>query len=265
MGQGSEPFSTAGAVPDRPDARRAVTGGVVFELASAGKRFAAGRAMPFGPRRLQALAGVTLSGAAGERIALRGANGSGKSTLLRLLAGLLSPDEGEVRVLGRRPDRSRRVRANIGLCTADERSLLARLTVAENLRFFGALYGLAGRDLTDRLGALTAELGLSDQLERPAFALSSGNRAKLLIARALLPAPRLVLLDEGTHALDEEATAHLRASLLERAEAGACLVLATHSSEEAAAIATRTVELAAGRVVRDSATAAVGTRVEART
>ncbi len=215
----------------------------VFELLSAGKRF--------GP--VPALAGVSLTGGPGERVALRGPNGSGKSTLLKLLAGLLVADTGVVRVLGAPPATAPRVRARIGFCTGDERSLLPRLSAAENLRFFGALYGLAGADLRARIDAVAGEVGLAAELARPAWSLSSGGRAKLLLARALLHSPRLILVDESTHALDAAATSTLRARLCERAAAGACLVFVTHREEEARAIATRTVELARGRVVPGAA------------
>jgi ABC-type multidrug transport system ATPase subunit/ABC-type polysaccharide/polyol phosphate export permease len=195
-----------------------------------------------------ALAGVTLSAAAGERIALLGPNGSGKSTLLRLLASLLSPDGGTVRVLGGEPSSDSQVRAGIGLCTGDERSLLLRLSPRENLRFFGALYGLGGAELRRRIDALAAELGLAGQLDRPAYTLSSGNRARLLLGRALLHEPRLILVDEGTHALDPEGAEGLRKTLRARCEAGACLVFVTHNEDEAKALATRTVRLEGGRV-----------------
>ncbi|MHB8416699.1 MAG: ATP-binding cassette domain-containing protein [Myxococcales bacterium] len=221
----------------------------LFELAQAGKRFT-GPWFGGGPPAV-ALAGVDLSGEAGERIALLGPNGSGKSTLLRLLAGLLSPDVGSVRVLGDAPARSAAARAAVGLCTGDERSLLLRLSPRENLRFFGALYGLGGKDLARRIEAVAEELALA--LDEPAYRLSSGNRARLLVARALLHRPRLLLVDEGTHAVDPDAAGHLRDRLRARTEAGACLVLVTHNLEEARALATRMVKLAAGRIESDTA------------
>ncbi|HUB09841.1 MAG TPA: ATP-binding cassette domain-containing protein [Myxococcales bacterium] len=224
----------------------------LFELAQVHKRFGGGA---FGGAAAVALAGVSLAGEAGERIALLGANGSGKSTLLRLLAGLLAPDEGTVRVAGEAPDRSAAARAAVGLCTGDERSLLLRLSARENLRFFGALYGLGGAELARRTEALAAELGLA--LDGPAYRLSSGNRARLLVARALLHEPRLILVDEGTHAVDPEAAAHLRERLRARTERGACLVLVTHNLAEAAELATRTVKLAAGKLAGDAAAPAL--------
>ena len=219
-----------------------------FALDRVSKSFPGG-AWPSRRRAVPALVGLTLEGEPGERIALVGPNGSGKSTLLRLLAGLLTPDAGEVRALGERPDRSSRARRAIGLATGDERSLCLRLSTRENLRFFGALAGLSGSALASALEAVAAELGLADQLDRPAYALSSGNRARLLVARALLHGPQLLLLDEGTHALDADGAARLRALLAARCEEGLCLVFATHDATEAAALATRTVELRAGSLL----------------
>ncbi len=218
----------------------------VFELSRATKAFSAGLGRG---SSATALSDVSLTAAAGERIALLGPNGSGKSTLLRLLAGLLTPDGGAVRVLGGEPSNDPRSRAGIGLCTGDERSLLLRLSPRENLRFFGALYGLRGEELQRRIGALAAELGFADQLDRPAYALSSGNRARLLLGRALLHEPRLILVDEGTHALDPHGVEGLQRILRARSDAGACLVFVTHNAAEAAALATRTVRLEAGKVV----------------
>lgn len=213
----------------------------LFELRGAGKRFG----------QTAALAGIDFAAEAGERIALLGANGSGKSTLLRLLAGLLVPDAGEVLVLGQPPATSPETRGQIGLVTGDERSLLLRLSPRENLRFFGALEGLSGADLTARIEGLGEELGLP--LDAPAYRLSSGARARLLIARALLHRPRLLLVDEGTHAIDPEGAAALRERLRARCDEGACLVLVTHNLQEAAALGTRQVSLAGGRVASDGA------------
>ncbi len=208
-----------------------------FELSGVEKRFGAA----------VALAGISLRGEPGERIALAGPNGSGKSTLLRLLAGLLTPEAGRVRVRGEDPARSGRARGAVGLSSGDERSLVLRLTPRENLRFFGALAGLARRELPAAIERTAEELGLSPSLDRPSYELSSGNRARLLLARALLHRPALVLLDESSHALDAAGASLLRAALARRTGEGACLVFATHDAAEAHALATRTVALEAGR------------------
>jgi ABC-2 type transport system ATP-binding protein len=166
------------------------------------------RGFAIGGNEVRALSSVSLLGQPGDRIALTGANGSGKSTLLRLLAGLLLPDDGTVRVAGGDPVRKAAVRAQLGLCTGDERSLFLRLSARENLRFFGALYG---RIPPERIDAVADALGFRASLDVPAHTLPSGLRARLLLARALLHLPRLLLLDESPHALDAEGRSGARA------------------------------------------------------
>ncbi|MHB1844992.1 MAG: ATP-binding cassette domain-containing protein [Deltaproteobacteria bacterium] len=220
----------------------------LFSLASVTKRFGAN----------VALDALSVSGEAGERLALVGPNGSGKSTLLRLLAGLLTPDAGDVRVLGGRPDRSGAARAGIGLAAGDDRSLCLRLSPRENLRFFGTLAGLRGRALLDGIERIAEELGFSPLLDRPAYELSSGNRARLLLARALVHRPALVLLDESSHALDQDGREKLHALLARRTGEGACTIVATHDPWEAERLATRQVSLAHGRLAAADASPAEG-------
>jgi ABC-2 type transport system ATP-binding protein len=219
-------------------------------LAAAFEVQAVSRGFSIGGPALRALSRVSLVGRPGDRIALTGANGSGKSTLLRLLAGLLLPEEGTVRVAGGDPVREATARAQLGLCTGDERSLFLRLSGRENLRFFGALYG---RIPPERIDAVADALGFRSSLDAPAHTLPSGLRARLLLARALLHLPRLLLLDESTHALDAEGRERLHHLLRRESTGGACVVFVSHDPHEVAALATRTVELRAGTLVPEAA------------
>jgi ABC-2 type transport system ATP-binding protein len=200
-------------------------------------------------RVVAALSKITLAGYPGERLALTGSNGSGKSTLLRLLAGLLLPEAGTVRVADGDPARTARVRTSLGLCTGDERSLFLRLSARENLRFFAALYGAAAAERIDEVAEV---LGFRSSLDVSANALSSGLRARLLLARAVLHRPRLLLIDESTHALDAEGRALLRSLLLRTTADGSCVVFVSHDPTEVAALATRRVTLREGAVAEDS-------------
>jgi len=206
------------------------------------------RGFAIGGRAVPALSGVSLAGKAGDRIALTGSNGSGKSTLLRLLAGLLLPDAGTVRVAGADPVQRPAARAQLGLCTGDERSLFLRLSARENLRFFGALYGGVP---AERIEAVAEALGFRLSLDVPAHTLPSGLRARLLLARALLHLPRLVLLDESTHALDADGRDRLQRLLRRESTGGACIVFVSHDPHEVAALATRKVELRAGTLAAE--------------
>ncbi len=159
----------------------------------------------------------------GERVTITGPNGSGKTTLLRVLAGLLRPSRGEVRVLGGPPSDAA-VRRRIGVL-AHTASIYPRMTASENLRFWGRLYGddtapTRGRDLL-------AHLGLDPDDHRPVASYSQGMRQRVAVARALCTQPALVLADEPLAALDEAGAAAV-ASLL--ASEGRTLVAATHDT-----------------------------------
>ncbi|MHB8080027.1 MAG: heme ABC exporter ATP-binding protein CcmA [Candidatus Krumholzibacteriia bacterium] len=194
--------------------------------------------------RQRALAGVDLTVPTGATCAVMGPNGAGKSTLLRLLAGLLAPTGGELRLFGQpaqgdRPDLRRR----IGLL-GHESFLYARLTAAENLVFYATLYGL-DRTAT-RAEAALAEVGLAGSAGRPAGALSRGLRQRLALARVMLHAPELVLLDEPYTGLDPAGEAVLDRFLARLRAERRTVLFATHRPDKAAR-ADLVVYLARGR------------------
>ncbi|MBB5867513.1 putative ABC transport system ATP-binding protein [Allocatelliglobosispora scoriae] len=199
-----------------------------------------------------AVAGVSLTVRAGERVAVAGPSGSGKSTLLSLLAGLDEPDGGTVRVAGHpvshRPEEERaRIRAtSIGMLY-QYGNLLDHLTVAQNLRF---AHGLAGHrtrfDLAERLEAVGAG-GLADVL--PA-ALSGGQAARAGLAVALVNDPPLLIADEPTAELDADAEQQILDLLAAQAAAGTAIVLASHSPR-VLAVCDRVIRLRDGQIVAD--------------
>ena len=150
---------------------------------------------------------------AGSTTALLGGNGAGKTTTISILLGLLTPTSGTVTVLGVDMLRDRyRVlgRMNFSSPYVD---LPRRLTVVENLRVYGRLYGV--RNLQQRIAELARELDLEEFLDRPTGNLSAGQRTRVTLAKALLNRPRLLLLDEPTASLDPDTGDWMR-SYLER-------------------------------------------------
>jgi ABC-type multidrug transport system ATPase subunit len=216
-----------------------------------------------------ALEGLSFSVEPGHVAALIGPNGSGKSTLLRILSGVLLPTEGWARVAGRDVVGDRpHSRAAVGVALADERGLSTRLSVAENLRFFGALYGLGPTQTRERVSALAERLECVSLLERPVRTLSHGERARAALLRALLHEPAVLLVDELTRSLDPGAARRIRTWLRDAcSSAGRALLLATHDLAEVEALATDVVLLEGGRLVARgpwSATRAAAEAVFAR-
>ncbi len=198
-----------------------------------------------------ALHDLTLTVRRGEVLGLLGPNGAGKTTLLKILATLVLPNVGQVAVHGwdvvRDTDQVKRI---VGLATGEERSFYWRLTGRENLEFFAAFQGLTVRAAAARIEELRQRLGL-EALDRRFGLYSTGMRHRLAIARALLPQPTVLLLDEPTRSLDPLAAAALhrliRATLVE--ELGCTVVLATHSLSEAEALCDRLAILHQGRLL----------------
>lgn len=191
---------------------------------------------PFSPERFDALRDISFEIAQGEFFGLLGPNGAGKSTLFRVLATLVLPDAGTVEVAGLDAvDDADEVRRVVAIVTPDERSLYWRLSAVENLRLFGSLHGLRGERLRSRVADVLDVVGLSDTGPKYAGQFSTGMRQRLLIARALLPDPRVLLLDEPTRSLDPISARDLRRFLREElvGRRGCTVLLATHSADEA--------------------------------
>ncbi len=201
----------------------------------------------------EALRSVSLDVHAGEWIALLGPNGAGKSTLLRLIAGVEAPTSGDVSVLGMNPSRqAREVRRSLGL-VFQQPALDALLTVRENLELFGAMHGMQGNSLDDAVRAAAKSFDLDDRLNDRVRTLSGGLKRRADLARAVLPRPRLLLVDEPTTGLDHQARSGFL-DLLEdlRRRHATTIVMSTHLMDEASR-ADRVVMLAEGRVVADGA------------
>jgi ABC-2 type transport system ATP-binding protein len=182
---------------------------------------------------LTALAGVSLQVEPGELVGLVGPDGAGKTTLLRLLAGLLAPTSGALRVMGRDPLReSRRVREELGY-VPQAYSLYGDLSVEENLRFFGSLFALPREIYRARRVRLLGITRLERFAARRADALSGGMYKKLALACALLHRPRVLLLDEPTNGVDPVSRRELWDLLREFVLEGMSVLLSTPAMDEA--------------------------------
>lgn len=186
----------------------------------------------YGSRR--ALDGVSLSVARGEIFAFLGPNGGGKTTLFRLLSTLIPLQQGTISLLGYDVSRQQAaVRAHIGV-VFQAPSLDRKLTVAENVRHQGHLYGLSGRVLAERQSKMLARLGLSERVHDRVETLSGGLRRRVELAKGMLHRPRLLLLDEPSTGLDPGARSDLWGYLRQICdEDGVTVVLTTHLLEEA--------------------------------
>jgi ABC-2 type transport system ATP-binding protein len=188
----------------------------------------------------------------GAIFGLLGPNGCGKSTLLSLLVGLREPAEGDVRVLGAVPGPD--VRRHVGM-VFQERSLDALMTVRETMRLQARLFGMPRAAAEHEAQELIARLGLEGREDAATGTLSGGLKRRLELARALLPGPRLLLLDEPTLALDPEGRQALWNDLLTANRDGCTLVLATNDVYEAERYCETVVLLDEGRIVAEGAPA----------
>jgi ABC-2 type transport system ATP-binding protein len=184
----------------------------------------------------------------GSTTALLGGNGAGKTTTLSMLLGLLRPTAGSVRVLGEDMLRHRyRVLPRMNF-SSPYVEVPRRLTVAQNLRIYGMLYGL--RQVAARVRELARALDIAELLDRQTGQLSAGQRTRVALAKALINEPAVLLLDEPTASLDPDTGDWVR-SYLERyrARTGATLLLASHNMAEVERLCDTVLMLRRGRIV----------------
>jgi ABC-2 type transport system ATP-binding protein len=194
-----------------------------------------------------ALAGATFDLRQGELLALLGPNGAGKTTLIRAIAGRVRLDGGEIQLFDRVLD-GRQTPPDLGI-VPQEIALYPLLTARENLRAFGALHGLSGRQLSKHVDWALDRTGLADRADESVKQFSGGMRRRLNIACGVVHQPRVVLLDEPTVGVDPQSRDRIYDMLAGLAAAGVSLLLTTHHLEEAEARCSRTVIIDHGKVI----------------
>jgi ABC-2 type transport system ATP-binding protein len=231
---------------------------VAVSLEHLSKRFAVRRtwrdivSQPFTRTYAQALSDVTCTINSGEFFGILGPNGAGKTTLFKILATLVIPDRGRAVVYGSDAVKQvRDVRRQLVPVVADERSLRWRLNAWENLRLYAVLYRVPPAEVRQRIEEVLEIVGLASTGEKMTGQFSSGMKQRLLIARALLSRPRVLLLDEPTRGLDPLSARSLRAFLKDELvrKQGCTVVLATHNTEEAFQVCDRVGILDGGRLL----------------
>jgi ABC-2 type transport system ATP-binding protein len=207
--------------------------------------------------RAPVLQNVSLAVSEGEFFGLLGPNGAGKTTLFKMLATLVLPDAGTATVGGFDVvAESSKVRSVLAPVIADERSLYWRLTAFQNLELFAKLQGMRGATIRTRVNEVLEVVGLSDTKVKIVAAFSSGMKQRLLIARALVAQPRVLLLDEPTRSLDPISARGFRTFLRDEISGrqGCTVLLATHSADEVLELCNRVAVLDHGRLLATGTT-----------
>jgi ABC-2 type transport system ATP-binding protein len=195
-----------------------------------------------------AVDGIGFTVESGVTAALLGGNGAGKTTTLSILLGLLLPSSGSVHVFGEDVLRHRyRVLPRINF-SSPYVDLPHRLTVRQNLSIYARLYGIHGR--AERIALLARDLQIEPLLDRPSGKLSSGQKTRVALAKALLNEPELLLLDEPTASLDPDTGDWVRGYLEDyRARTGATILLASHNMAEVERLCSEVMMMREGKIV----------------
>jgi len=200
---------------------------------------------------VEAVRNVTFGASDGTVIGLLGHNGAGKTTTLRMLSGLMRPDAGTITVDGADVTGKPALAQQAMGLLPDSRGLYPRLTPREHIRYFGELHGMSSARIRERSETLLKWLGLETIADRRVAGFSQGERTKVALARALVHAPRNVVLDEPTNGLDVMSTRAMRALIRGLRQDGCCVVFSSHIMQEVSALCDRIVVIAQGTVVAD--------------
>ncbi len=208
-----------------------------------------------------AVDGVSLDLAPGQVLGLLGPNGAGKSTTIAMLCGLLKPDQGRVTLAGEPlTPHAHPLKARLGL-VPQELALYPDLTGRENLRFFGRVYGLHGRELETRVAEALAQVGLSAHADRLVKTYSGGMQRRLNFAAGLLHRPTVLFLDEPTVGVDPQSRNAIYELVRALAAQGTAILYTTHYMEEAQRLCHQVAIMDEGRVIAAGAPQALVQRL----
>ena len=208
-----------------------------------------------GPNRV--LRGISFEALSGEIFGLLGPNGAGKTTTLRVISTLLAPDSGAVEVAGfDTRTQPQEVRRHVGVVTA-EIGVYPRLTARENITYFAELTGLANGEVARKVDAVLDRLDMVAFASQRAESLSSGQKQKVAIARAIVHDPAVLMFDEPTSNLDVLASKEIREFMVESKRRGKCVIFSTHVLHDAERLCDRVTIIHEGRVVAGGTTADV--------
>jgi ABC-2 type transport system ATP-binding protein len=207
----------------------------------------------------RAVDGISFALAQGSITGLLGGNGAGKTTTIAMILGLIMPTSGSVKVLGAEMPRQRYQVLHKMNFESPYVDMPHRLTVRQNLTVFGRLYDVA--DLPRRIESLAADLDLTEFVDRPVGKLSSGQKTRVALAKALVNSPEVLLLDEPTASLDPDTADWVRSRLEDfRKRRGTTVLLASHNMAEVERLCERVIIMKRGRIEDDDTPARLLTR-----
>ncbi|WP_395017441.1 ABC transporter ATP-binding protein [Robinsoniella peoriensis] len=187
----------------------------------------------------------------GEILCFLGPNGAGKSTTINILAGVLGADGGEIQYKGKCiRDTKKEYRYHLGVVPQDL-ALYEDLTAIQNVRFFASLYGLKGRDLSEKAERALSFVGLKDRKNQKVKTFSGGMKRRLNIACAIAHEPELVIMDEPTVGIDPQSRNHILESIRELRSHGMTVLYTTHYMEEVEEISTRIIIMDDGLLIAE--------------
>jgi ABC-2 type transport system ATP-binding protein len=207
--------------------------------------------------KLVAVEEVSLHLAQGEVLAFLGPNGAGKTTTIKMLAGLLFPDQGQVRLMGKDPHRDPWALRHLGAVLEGNRNVYWRMTAQENLVYFGVARGLRFAEASRRAQNILEQLGLVEKSRTEVRHLSRGMQQKLSLGVALMHHPELLLLDEPTLGLDVESALRVEEMVRGLAREGKAILLTTHQLEVAQRLASRLAIIQRGKILLEGRTTEV--------
>lgn len=198
----------------------------------------------------------------GEILGFLGVNGSGKTTTIQMLLDLLTPTSGSISYFSKDLNRNRAEIMNQVTYASAYTNLIGSFTVAENMRFFGKLYGLKNRELQERIKEVLTQFSMWDMRDEYARALSAGQTTRVVLAQAFLPRPKVMLFDEPTASLDFEIAHEVRRFILQQQrDTGVSILFTSHNMDEVAEVCDRVLILQKGTIIADDTPKNLASRI----